>query len=170
MFKLLILAIFFIYLLIQSASDVKTKTVFVLLNDAAILLGGAITAISIYLNAIILNEITKETLLSIFIEIALFALLLALVTNGSRISIAKTYGSGDTRAMFAIYLAFHIFNIYDTMPTLSLFYTLLVMLISSLLFMAYMFVFKKDKKERRAFFPFITTAYTLVAFLGLVNF
>lgn len=141
-------AVFFIYLLCQSVSDARTMRVYVWANNAALAFGAVVFA---------LYEARCAFPGAAAVELALVSLFVAMVTNGSPLSVCKTYGTGDAKAVVAMYMSAHAFDGGGAVPSASLAFALVALLVANVSFL----VWNAPRRggSRRAFFPFIAAGY-----------
>ena len=122
------------YFVIQSINDVKEQKVYYLPNILAIILSVPYAFGSV--------------------STILYGAILIVLLYFSK------YGDGDKKCIFALYLVFQFYEVFD-----GIFYLLLSVFLANLIFIVYGIVKKKDRHVRRAFFPSLFIGYGIVLLL-----
>lgn len=149
--------IVFIYLLLQSKSDIKTMQVYTFPNNCIL-----IANIMLY----IIDCIRYASYpVSEFFIIAFAVILLCKM---------KMFGSGDAKAMLSTYLALRYVSFTYPHPNLGLF--IIEIISANFIFIGQYFTKikadkkdKKAKKERMAYFPAITVGYVIAIIFGYLS-
>lgn len=146
-----------LYLAIQSVSDIKTKTVWTVLNNIMIFI-----QVGLYWLDNIIIQIRMEHFLIPFIT---FALLIGASEY------LHWYGRGDAKAMLVMLFALRYYS--PTYPDVDLFLFLLTILIANITFLGFHFILKMSARNRKpqeayhAFFPFLMIGYTIIVLIQI---
>lgn len=140
----------FLYLTLQSISDIKTMQVYALPNNIVL----SILTVLYFTDCILFQQFPDIT--SLWITAGIIFLFLC-----------KMYGSGDSKAMISILLATRYLKRDGIHPDAAIF--ALGMIFASVLFILFHYIkrfLSKKKNTRAAFFPFLTAGFLSIVLLG----